>query len=155
MKHSVLHKFHFHRFLRGSISFSTVNIVWKKNVWQTNKIYETFCSVQIPFSVANAKIKMIKKLLKQFYTNFMIIALTSSITSHALCPPITSSFISPSFHSCIPDFMPQKKKKLILLTKMVKVIYSIIVLNFELTWIVGIFWGLKRCNKEMSMKDMN
>ena len=34
------------------------------------------------------------------YTNFWIISLTSSMTSQALCPPITSAFISPSFHNC-------------------------------------------------------
>lgn len=31
---------------------------------------------------------------------FWIISRTSSMTSHALCPPITSAFHSPSFHSC-------------------------------------------------------
>lgn len=40
------------------------------------------------------------------YTNFFIISLTSSITIQALCPPITSAFISPSFHSCTKNTTP-------------------------------------------------
>lgn len=44
------------------------------------------------------KVEEKKILLDHKY--FWIISLTSSITSQALWPPMTSAFISPSFHSC-------------------------------------------------------